>query len=321
VPVVCSVDGIEAEYQLFPLIGGNKCVITLRNQKDKLDLEQASAGEGYAQYFFLYKQGPGRTNRWQARTTLVGEAPVQWYSTEFGSGGESIEIALGEQSPQLFPCSGFVRGNLEGTIKAPALHLKIMGKDVWAFFLYFESDTSRSYRLRCEKYSLVVDNGSASATARIDAVDGNPPKIFANITSNGIDYKKVNLILDRAVGKDLLQDSIQEELTMTTKGEDGHKEVSWAPVKGRSSEVLWVFSSSGITSQRGPLKDLLEALGAKVNKSVLAGFRDYAGGNEMEDFIIADDPAMSYQLGLVLDQGRTDPEINDWAALEFVETT
>jgi len=56
---------------------------------------------------------------------------VQWYSTEFGSAGESIEITLGEQSPNLFPCSGFVRGNLEGTIKAPALHLKMMGKDIW----------------------------------------------------------------------------------------------------------------------------------------------------------------------------------------------
>jgi hypothetical protein len=69
------------------------------------------------------------------------------------------------------------------------------------------------------------------------------------------------------------------------------------------------------------LKDLLEALGAKVNRSVLAGFRDYAGGREMDDFIIADDPAMAYQIGLVVDQGPPDLEINDWAALEFVETT
>jgi hypothetical protein len=320
VPVVCSVDGIEAEYQLLPQIGGNKCVITLRNHKNKLNLKQASAGEGYAQYFFLYRHGPGRTNRWQARTTLVGDAPLQWYSTEFGSGGESIEIALGEQSSQLFPCSGFVRGNLEGTVKAPAIHLKMLGKDVWAFFLCFETEGSRSYSVRCEKDSLVVASGSTSATATIKTMDGNPPKILASITSNGIDYKKINLILDRAVGKDSLQDSIQQELAMVTSGEDGHMEASWAPVKG-SSEVLWIFSSSGPGSQRGPLKDLLEALGAKVNRSVLAGFSDYAGGREMDDFIIADDPEMSYQIGLVLEQARTDPEINDWAALEIRETT
>jgi len=321
VPVVCSVDGIEAEYQLLPQIGGNKCVITLRNHKNKLNLKQASAGEGYAQYFFLYRQGPGRTNRWQARTTLVGEAPVQWYSTEFGSGGESIEIALGEPSPQLFPCSGFVRGNLEGTIKAPALHLKMLGKDIWAFFLYFATDGNRNYSIRCEKDSLVVASGSTSATATISAVDGNPPKILASVTSNGIDYKKLNLILDSAIGKDSLQDSIQQELTMLTNGENGSKKASWAPVKGCGSEVLWVFSSSGLASQRGPLKDLLEALGAKVNRSVIAGFRDYAGGREMDDFIVADAPEMAYQIGLVLDQGPSDPEINDWAALEFVETT
>jgi hypothetical protein len=320
-PVVCSVDGIEAEYRLIPQIGGNKCVISLKSQKNKLNLKRASAGEGYAQYYFLYKQGPGRTNRWGARTTLVGETSVQWYSTEFGSGGESIEIALGEQSPQLFPCSGFVRGNLEGTIRAPALHLKIMGKDVWAFFLYFETDASRSYSFRCEKDSLVVDNGSAYAKASISAVDGNPPKIVVRMTSNGIDYKKLSLVLDRAVGKDSQQDSIQQELAMLASGEDGYKEASWAPVKGGSSEVLWIFSSSGLASQRGPLKDLLHALGAKVNKSVFAGFRDYAGGREMDDFIIADDPAMAYQIGLVLDQGRNELEINDWAALELVEST
>jgi hypothetical protein len=318
--VVCSVRGIEAGYQLLPQIGGNKCVISFKNQRGKLNLKQASAGDGYAQYLFLYKQAPGQTNRWAARTTLVGETPAQWYSTEYGSGGESIEITLGE-SPQLFPCSGFVRGNLEGTIRAPALHLRIMGKEVWAFFLYFETDGSRSYRVRCEKDSLVVDAGSTFATATIKAVDGDPPKIFASITSNGIDYKKISLVLDRAIGKDSLQDSIQQELTMLTNGEGGRMEASWAPVKGRGSEVLWIFSSSGLTSQRGPLKDLLEALGAKVNRSVLAGFRDYAGGREMDDFIIADDPAMAYQIGLVVDQGPPDLEINDWAALEFVETT
>jgi hypothetical protein len=101
-------------------------------------------------------------------------------------------------------------------------------------------------------------------------------------------------------------------------GEDGSKEAKWAPVKGSGVEVLWLFSSSGF--QRGHLRDLLEALGAKVNRSLIAGFCDYAGGREMDDFIIADDPAMSYQLGLVLED-RTGPEINDWAALEFGETT
>jgi hypothetical protein len=315
-PVVCSVDGLEAEYRLFSQVGGNKCVISLKNQKNKLELKQASAGEGYAQYYFSHPVIPGQSNRWEARTTLVGETRVRWYSTESGSGGESIEITLGEQSPQLFPCSGFVRGNLEGTIKAPALHLKMMGKDVWAFFLYFETDRDRSYSVKCEKDSLTIADGSTSATATISTPDGNPPKILVRMTSNRIDYEKINLILDRAIGKGSLQDSIQQELT-TANGGDGYKEASWAPVKGSGVEVLWIFSSSGF--QRGHLKDLLEALGAKVNRSVIAGFRDYAGGREMEDFIIADDPTMSFQLGLVLEDGSS--EINDWAGFKFVENS
>jgi hypothetical protein len=81
-------------------------------------------------------------------------------------------------------------------------------------------------------------------------------------------------------------------------------------------EVLWIFSSSGF--QRGHLKDLLEVLGAKVNRSLSAGSRVDAGGRDMDDFIIADDPAMSYQIGLVLD-GGSKFETNDWAGLEFVK--
>jgi hypothetical protein len=98
-PVVCSVGDIEAEYELFPEIGGNKkCLITFRNEKHKLNLKQATAGEGYAQYYYLYKQGPGRTNRWEAKMTLVRETPLKWSSSEFGSGGESIQITLGGQT-------------------------------------------------------------------------------------------------------------------------------------------------------------------------------------------------------------------------------
>jgi|SRR5579872_3262408 len=145
-PVVCSVDGIEADYELVPQFGGTKkCVISLSNQKKKLHSEKASAGEGYAQYFYMYKQGPGRTNQWKTRMTLVGERPVSWTSADLDSGGESVQMTLEES---LFACSGFVRGNLEGTIKAPALHLKIMGKDIWAFFFTANQKVTTAFIVR-----------------------------------------------------------------------------------------------------------------------------------------------------------------------------
>ena len=296
-------------------------MISLKNQKNKLGLKKASAGEGYAQYYFLYSPTPGRSNQWKARTTLVGETRMRWNSTEFGSGGESIEITLGERSPQLFRCSGFVRGNLEGTIRAPALHLKMLGKDIWAFFLYFDDSPDRyeGYTIRCEKDSLIVTHGSTSATAALSAMDGNPPKILAGLTAGGTDCKTITLVLDRALGKGPLQDSIQQELVKLIVGEDGHKEADWAPVNRSGLELLWIFDE-GSRSQRGHLKDLLQALGAEVSRSIFAGFRDYAGGREMDDFVIADDPAMSYQIGLALDDG-SNSEINDWAALEFVKKT
>jgi hypothetical protein len=178
----------------------------------------------------------------------------------------------------------------------------MMGKDIWVFFLYFETDGSRSYSVRCEKDSLAVANGSTSATAALKAVDGNPPRILASMKSNGADYERINLILDRAIGKGALQDSIQQELATLTRGDGVYKEASWSPVKGNGVEVVWIFSSSGF--QRGHLRDLLKVLGA--------------GGRETDDFIIADDPAMSYQIGLML-EGRSNLEINDWAGFEFAK--
>ena len=199
-------------------------MISLKNQKKKLHLEEASSGEGYAQYFYLYKQGPGRTNQWKTRMTLLNEIPLEWSSTALASGGESAQIILGEKSP-LFTSSGFVRGNLEGTIRAPALRLKIMGEDVWVFFLYCESE-SQNYSIQCDKDTLSVTNGSTTVSASIRALDENPPRILGSLTSNGTDYNKIKLILDRAVGKGSLQDSIQEELTVLTKGEEGSMETS-----------------------------------------------------------------------------------------------
>src|ERR1017187_8071913 len=84
--VVCSVDGLEAEYEFLPQTGTNKkCLISLRSTKHKLNLKQAFGGDGYAQYFFMNMPVPGRTNRWEARTTLVKETRVQTSATKFGS--------------------------------------------------------------------------------------------------------------------------------------------------------------------------------------------------------------------------------------------
>ena len=313
-PVVSSVDDFEVNYELTPQAGLRRnCLISIKNEKKKLDLKKASIGEGFAQYYYLYKQGPGRTNRWEAKMILDHEIPLHWTSNDLATGGESIEITLGEKS-RLFACSGFVRRNLEGTIRAPALHLKISGKDVWIFLLYFETDWSRNYTIKCEKDSLSVSKDSATACATVSTVQGSPPKLLASLKSEGAGSKRVALVLDRAIGKGSLQDSIQQDF-MTMKDDENFKEGNWTPVRRDGEDFLWIFHSPGFISHRGPLKDVLEALGAKVNRSM---FADNLGGNEMEDFIISDDPTMSYQLGLILDS-TDNSQMTDWTGLQFKE--
>lgn len=292
-------------------------MISLKNLNNKVKLRRAFVGEGFRQYFFLRTPAPMQPNRWESRTTLLGETPVQWSSSEIDSHGESVQITMGERRP-LFPCSGFVRGDLQGTIRAPALRLEGMDEEIWAFLLYFEADGRQACSLRSEKDSLAVSHGSTSATATITTVEGSPPGVLASLTSEGADFKTATLVLDRAIGKGSLQDSMQQELAVLTPGQDGYKEASWATIDRADLEVLWIFSKSH--SEKGHLKDLLATLGAKVSRSPFASFGDYAGGKEMEDFVIRDDPTMLYQIGLMLDCAGAD-SVTDWAELKFVETT
>jgi len=310
-PVLCSVNDLKIDYELSQPGLGRKCLISIKNEKKKLGLEKASFGDGFAQYYYLYKQGPGRTNRWAAKITLDHEIPVQWTSTDSATGGESIQISLGEKS-RLFACSGFIRGNLEGTIRAPALNLRISGKDVWIFLLYFETDGSRNYEIQCEKDKLSLSEDALAASATMRTEQGSSPRLLASLESTGVGGKRVALVLDRAIGKGSLQDSIQQDFMALKVGEN-FKEGSWSPVRRETADFLWIFPNPGLISHRGPLKDMLEALGAKVNRSM---FADNLGGNEMDDFIISDDPTMSYQLGLVL-EGDKNSQVSDWMGLRF----
>jgi len=322
VPVLCSVDGLEAEYRILPRTDGSKkCVISFKNQKTKLNVKQVTSGDGYAQYLIVadHSAKPGTpAQRWEAQAALANETPAKWSSSRLDSGGESIEVTLGEGAQGLFPCSGFVRGDLQGTVRAPAIHLKMMGKDIWAFFVYFDNTGGRSYRIQSEKDTLTLLNGGSVATATIKSVDGDPPKLVVNLSARGTDYKKITITLDRAIGRDSLQDSIQQDIVVLTPEENGLKEVSWSPEKGNGVEMLWIFSS-GFISHRGPLKDLLETTGAQVNRSI---FADGFGGRQMQDFVIADSPDMSYQIGLSMELGFAKSQIDPvWSGLEFSEVT
>ena len=207
----------------------------------------------------------------------------------------SLEITLGETAEsKLFPCSGFVNGELVGVIRAPAVHVRMMGQEIWAFMLYFENLLSGNSALKFGKSSCSVIHGSSNATAELRTDNSDSSKLKVIVNSTGSDFKKlrVNLIRTTSGG-----DEQVEQLGEFDKDETGPKELLWSPVNRVGAELLWVFPTS-ILGHHGAFKDAIELLGCKVNRSL---FADGYGRRQMDDFVLADGEKMDYKIELVME--------------------
>ncbi|MFI5422212.1 MAG: hypothetical protein ACHQ1H_14705, partial [Nitrososphaerales archaeon] len=177
-PILCEVDGLVAEYK-FTVNGDGrkKCSIVFKSPGNTLNVEKIFAGEGVINIQYIAKDvDPALTiaaqsgrpikHMWRFDPHLAKETPPHDRTGE--SGGETLEVILGETGEsRLFPCSGFVSGELVGVIRAPAVHIRMMGQDIWAFMLYFENLLSGNSALKFGKSSFSVIHGSSNATAEL----------------------------------------------------------------------------------------------------------------------------------------------------------
>jgi len=284
--------------------GGKKCSIVFKSPGKKLNVEKIFAGEGVINIQYITKDvDPALTiaaesgrpikHIWRFDPHLAKDTPPHSATSE--SGGEALEVALGETGQsKLFPCSGFVTGELVGVIRAPAVHVRMMGQDIWAFMLYFENVFSGNSALKFGKSSCSVIHGSSNATAELRADNSDSSKLKVIVNSTGSDFKKlkVNLIRSTPGG-----DKLVERLGEFDKDDAGPKELSWSPVNRICAELLWVFPTS-IIGRHSAFKDAIELLGAKVNRSI---FADGYGRRQMDDFILADGEKLGYKIELVME--------------------
>jgi hypothetical protein len=305
VTVLCKVDGLEAEYKFTVKDDGNKeCSIVFKSPGNRLNVENVFAGEGLIEIEYISKDvDPALTiammsgrpvkQVWHFEPYLAKDTSAHYTTGE--SGGETLEVTLGETTAsRLFPCSGFVNGELVGVIRAPAVHVRMMGKDIWAFMLYFGNALSDGTVLRFGKSSLSLIHDLSKATAELKADDTDRRNLIVTLNSTGRDFKKLRVNLTRLTPGG---DELVEQLAEIEKDEAGPKELSWTPVALNGADLLWVFPTS-IHGSHGALKDAIELLGAKVNRSV---FADGHGRRQMDDFILADDEKMDYRIELVME--------------------
>jgi hypothetical protein len=305
VTTLCIVEGLEAEYKFTDQDGGTKkCSIVFRSRGRKLDVEKVSSGEGviYIGYktkdvdpALITSMSGGHTVQrvWRFDPYLVKGSQANYSTGE--SSGEILEVTLGETAAsKLFPCSGFVRGDLVGVIRAPAVRLTMMGKDLWAFMIYYDNAPSGDNALKFGKSSLSVVHDMSNVTADLRADNADKRKLIVTLNSTGKDFKKLRVNLTRMTPGG---DELEEKLGEFSKDDLGPKVVSWTPVNRTGAELLWVFPTS-LLGRHGALKDAIEQLGAKVNRSV---FADGYGRRQMDDFILADGGKMDYRIKLVME--------------------
>jgi hypothetical protein len=304
VTVICKIDALEAEYKFAAQDDGNKkCSILFRSPSKKLNVEKVFAGEGLIEIGYtsknvdpalsiaMHSQRPVK-QVWHFDPYLAKDTPARYTTGE--SGRETLEVTLGEiAGSKLFPCSGFVNGELVGVIRAPAVRVRMMGEDIWAFLLFFENAFSRDSALKFGKNSLSVNYRSSKATATLRADNEEKRKLMVLLNSSGIDFKKLKVDLARLTPGG---DELVEQLGELEKGDAASKELTWAPVSRSGTELLWVFPTS-MHGHHGALKDAIEVLGAKVNRSL---FADGYGKRQMDDFVLADDEKMSYRIDLLM---------------------
>ena len=184
----------------------------------------------------------------------------------------------------------------------------MMGKDIWAFLLYFGDAISSDNALKFGKSSLSVTHESSNAIAELRADDADKRKLVATLSSTGKDYKKLRMSVNRVTpnGFELVE-------VLGEFGKDGgnQKESTWAPTNRSGAELLWIFHA-GIFSRHGPLKDAIEKLGGKVNRSLFAD----AGQRQMDDFILADDENMRYKVELVMER-HFGSHVNDSTTMKY----
>jgi len=303
--ILCKVDDLQANYKFTTQDDGSrKCSIVFRSLGKKLNVENVFAGEGLIEIGYTTKDvDPALTiamqsgrpvkHVWHFDAYLAKDTPSHYTTGE--SYGETLEVTLGETAEsKLFPCSGFVNGELVGVIRAPALHVRMMGKDIWAFMLYFEKTLSNDNALKFVKSSLSLIHGLSKATAELRVDNADRRKLIVILNSTGTDFKKLRLNLIRITPGG---DELVEQLGEFNKDDIGPKELSWVPVNRSGAELLWVFPTS-IHDRHGALKEAIELLGAKVNRSV---FADGYGRRQMEDFILVDSEKMDYRIELVME--------------------
>jgi len=269
-PVYSLLGEIHTEYA----IAGGKPIVRLRSAGG---IRHRGAYTGVAMLLFHWVQ-EGKTQAWRFDPSIPDPQPIRPEETADSDGSQSLTFTLGE----LLPAAGLLRGRWEGAFFAPAIHVDVpLGADIWVFLL--RSPWFR-FRLSVAKQILAVSADQSVANASI--IPEAAGTISTTISSPGIPFKKVSLVMRRKMGQFESEELISEV-------EAGTASQMWTPIT-RNFELCLVTSGSMRMDQ---LSEIARGLGADFS----SGF--FGPGSLRGDFLLCDGPLTEYSLTMRGDLG------------------
>ena len=157
-PTLSFEGGVDASYA----VAAGQPTVTVRS-KSRLNHRAVLVGQGQMLFHWVQE---GKTQAWRCDMSMAGARQADFKETKDGDGDQVLEVALGD----VYPAGMLLRGRLEGTLQAPAVHIEVpWWRDVWVFLVrspWFQA------KLQLDRASLAVRRGSGAVTATLEPAEG-----------------------------------------------------------------------------------------------------------------------------------------------------
>ena len=246
-------------------VAAGQTAVTIRS-KSRLNHKAILVGMGQMLFHWVQE---GKTQVWRCDMSMADARPAEVNETTGEDGSQVLEVGLGN----VYPAGLLLRGRLEGTLQAPAIHVEVpWWKDVWAFLV---KSPWFPVQLQFDKASLSVRHDSDAVTASLGVEQGGG--VAGQLAFEGTGFKNASLTVRRTVGP-YSSDELVCEAT------PGVQAFAWKPIE-RIFDLLLVTGGRMSESQ---LAQVAKGLGAQMSSGLLGP------GSVEGAFVACDGPSVSY---------------------------
>ncbi len=260
-PTLSFEGGVVASYA----VAAGQTVLTIRSGS-RLNYRAISVGSGQMHFHWVQE---GKTQVWKCDISMAAARQAEANETSDQDGSQALQVNLGG----IYPCGLLLRGRMEGSLVAPAVHIDVpWSRDVWVFII---RSPWFPLKLQVDRSLLSVKHDSSGVTASLSTSGGGGTA--GEIAFSGTDFKNASLVVRRTLGAYSSDETVCE-------APPGVQGFAWKPIE-RDFDLVLVTSGQMSEPQ---LAEVAKGLGAELSPGFLGP------GSVEGTFVLCDGPAISY---------------------------